>query len=211
MGQVTQIKKDVAGAKSDKYAKTRVTTPEFRVSFAHVFKPSAYEGQEPKFSVVMLFPKSTDIKALKLAAAAAVEGKYGADKSKWPKNLKLPFRDGDVPTGDREEPMDGYADHIFINATSKERPGLVDGRLSPIVETDGTFYAGCYARATLNAYCYDVSGNKGVAFGLNNIQKLRDGKPFSGKKAATDDFDAVEDVDSVDSDNEATEDDDPFS
>jgi hypothetical protein len=198
-------------AAADKYAKTRVTTPEFRVSFAHVFKPSAYEGQEPKYSVVMLFPKSTDIKALKIAAAEAVKAKYGEDKTKWPKNLKLPFRDGDVPTGDREEPLDGYAGHYFVNATSKERPDLVDGKLSPIAETDGTFYSGCYAHATINAYCYDVSGNKGVAFGLNNIQKLRDGKSFAGKKAAVDDFDAVEDVDGVDVDADAPAEDDPFS
>lgn len=170
-----------------------VMTPEFRVSFPHVFKPNAFQNQEPKYSVQMLFDKDIDLKAMKRAAKAAAVDKWGADKAKWPRNLRLPFRDGN------EKPdLDGYENVIFVSASSKQRPGVVDQRLQAVTEEDGTFYAGCYARATLRAFAYDAAGNRGISFGLQNLQKTRDGDPFSGRKKAEDEFDAVETVDDDD-------------
>lgn len=166
-------------------ATEKVLTPEFRVSFPAVFTPrSAMDNAEPKYSVVMLFPKSADLSKLKAIAKAAIVEKWG---DKIPKDLRSPFRDGD----DKE--LDGYAGHIFITASSKMKPGLVNGNREAIINVD-EFYAGCYARATVNAFAYDRNGNRGVAFGLQNIQKLREGEPFSGKTKPEDDFDAVSDA-----------------
>lgn len=167
----------------------KVTTPKFRVSFPHVFKAHAMkEDQEAKFSCVMLFDKKTDLSAMKKACANAATEKWGADKAKWPKNLKMPFRDGD-----EKSDMKGYEGTNFVTATSKKRPGVVDQGLNLITEEDESFYAGCYARATLIAFAYDVSGNKGVSFSLQNLQKLGDGEKFSGRRDAAQEFDAVED------------------
>lgn len=180
----------------------KVTTPEFRASFPHVFKAHAYsDKQEPKFSLAALFPKKTaNLDGLKKAVTFAATEKWGP-KENWPKGLRMPFRDGDEK-GD----LAGYAGTIYMNLTSKQRPGLIDNRLVPIAEEDNSFYAGCYARATLIAFAYDTSGNRGVGFSLQNIQKLRDGEPFSGRKKAEDDFDAVGDT----SDDESSYDADPF-
>jgi hypothetical protein len=173
--------------------KKKCRTPEFRVSFPHVFeKHSGFEGQEPKFSCVMLFPKNTDLKELKRAAFNAATEKWGV-KEKWPKQLRMPFRDGD-----EKSDLAGYEDHIFVSATSKQKPQVisnkkVDGAFPRIEKEDETFYAGCYARATLIAFAYDKMGNKGVSFSLQNIQKLRDGEQFSGRKNADDEFDEVDD------------------
>lgn len=179
-------------AKTETISSKKIMTPEFRVSFPNVFQARAdFDGQSPKFSIVMLFPKTTDISALKkLAQEVATE--------KWPKglpvNLRNPFRDAD-----KEKPdMDGYAGCIFISAKSKGRPGLVDSQKTPIL-TPEEFYAGCYARATVNAFAYDKAGNVGVSFGLQNIQKLRDGEPFSGRTKAEDDFSCVEETGPVNS------------
>lgn len=167
--------------------KKKCVTPEGRVSFPAVTKPKAFQDQEPKYSLTLLFPKKTDLSKLKLAAENACTEKWGDDRKKWPKNLRTPFRDGD----DRED-TPGYEGHIFITASSKTQPGLVNQSLQPILnETE--FYAGCYARAELLAFAYDTAGNRGVSFLLQNIQKLRDGQPFSGRKAAADVFEAVED------------------
>ncbi len=170
----------------NKYELTQVRTPEFRAAFAYVFKPrAAMDPTQPaKYSIVMLFPKSADLSALKKAAEAAVFAKWG---DKIPKNLKNPFRDGA-----EKEDLDGYAGHIFITASSKMRPGVVDGQLNPISEESGAFYSGCYCKATINAFAYDVNGNRGVSFGLNNIQKTRDGEPFSGRRKAEDEFESIE-------------------
>lgn len=163
----------------------QVLTPEFRVSFASVFAArAAAEGQEPKFSLTMLFPKTTDISALKQAVLEAIIAKWGPEKAKWPKGLRLPFRDGS------EKEYDGYENTTFCTASSKMRPGLVNQEMVQITTPD-EFYSGCYARATIAAFAYDKAGNKGVSWGLRNIQKTRDGEPFSGKNKPEADFDAI--------------------
>lgn len=163
----------------------KIRTSVFRAAFVHVFEPHMAPGaKEAKFSVVMLFQKDDPIlKELKAAAQAAAKEKWG---DKIPPGLKSPFR-----SGAEKSHLDGFGpDVVFITATTKQKPGLVDQRLQPI-ENSQEFYSGCYARATVNAFAYDTAGNKGVSFGLQNLQKVRDGAPF-GRTRATDDFDAVE-------------------
>ncbi len=178
-------------------------SPIFRVSYAQVFQPKSFkEGQEAKYSLVMLFDKDTDLKTrhkngklnLKEAVHNAMVEAHGKDKTKWPKNYKSPFRDGD-----EEKPgQQGYENVIFVSATNKNRPGVVDAKRNVITEEDNTFYSGCYARASLQAYWYDTMGNKGVAFALLNVMKTGDGEPFSGRKSAQDDFADFEDDDASD-------------
>lgn len=164
-----------------------VMTPEFRVSFAHVFKPQPAmdEGKDPKFGITMLFPEGADLSDLKAAASAAAKAKWG---DSIPDNMRSPFRD------QGEKNLEGYvAGAVFMNATSKQRPGLVDADVQDIID-EADFYSGCYARATVNAFAYEARNktgavvNRGVAFGLNNVQKLRDGEPFSGRTKASEDF-----------------------
>ena len=50
------------------------------------------------------------------------------------------------------------------------------------------FYSGCYGRASIVFFAYNTNGNKGVGCGLNNIQKLEDGQPLSGRSTAVEDF-----------------------
>lgn len=158
------------------------------MSFPHVFKPhAAFEGQEAKFSLTMLFTKNTDLSQLKRAAQTAIIEKWGADKTKWPKNLRMPFRDGN-----EKQDLQGYENTIYVTTSSKMKPGIVDNQLNKI-EDETVFYAGCYARATLIAFAYDKAGNKGVSFSLQNLQKLRDGESFSGRRQAETEFEVVED------------------
>lgn len=174
----------------------KALTPEFRIAFPHVFEAhSGFENQEPKFSIVMLFDKKTNLdksmkdgyQSIRKAVYNAAVDKFGP-KEKWPKNLRFPFRDGN------EKPdLQGYEGTIFCSASSKQRPQVVDKDLSALTKEDGLLYAGAYARAEVVAFAYDTMGNKGVSLGLNNIQKLRDGEAFSGRKNAADVFDKVED------------------
>lgn len=165
--------------------------PEFRVSFENIHKPKAFEGQEPKYSLTMLFSKKTDLKEFKRAANNACIEKFGADKAKWPKNLRNPFRDGD-----KESDQPGYAGCIFIRASAKEKPSLVDQNLDPILSDEAgkqKFYSGCHAKAAIVAFAYDFNGNKGVSFSLLSVQKTRDGERFGGRRAVADEFETVED------------------
>lgn len=181
---------------------TKVNTPEFRAAFPNVFVPRRNElSQADEYSVVALFAPGADLAALKAAARAAVIKKWGADQSKWPPNLKSPFRD----QGERKKQNDagqwvlpdGYAEGaIFINLKSKQKPGVVNQNVEEIIDSS-EFYGGCYARASVNAYAYDQKGNKGVAFGLGNIQKIKDGDPFGNRTKPQDDFQPVANPDAT--------------
>lgn len=172
----------------------KVVTPKFRVSFPQLDKPKAFGGGDAKYSVTMLFAKDADITTLKKAALNAATEKWGGNAKAMIEKLKKspkgwPFRDGD-----REKPdMPSHKGMIFISANAKEsnQPQVIGpdkSRLDP-----KELYAGAYARAELLAYAYDNSFGKGIGFSLQNLQKLGDGQKFTGKKAAEDVFDAVED------------------
>lgn len=159
-----------------------------RFSYASVFQPkAAMDGGEPKYSVVLLIPK-TDVKLVE-EIKKEIEAAKQAGKDKWqgkvPSNIKTPLRDGDEERSDKEE----FKGMYFISATSKMKPQIVDRSLQPIVDPT-EFYSGCYGRASVNFYAYSVNGNRGVACGLGNLQKLEDGSSFSGRKRAEDEFTA---------------------
>ena len=167
---------------------TKVVTGKVRFCYTNVFEPVAMnEGDTPKYSICILIPKS-DTKTLnainKAIEAAKVEGKAKlADKNgKIPSTIKTPLRDGDEERGD--DPA--FTDMMFINANSNRKPVIVDKALNPIMEKD-EFYSGCYGRASLNFYAFNVQ-SKGIAAGLQNLQKLEDGEMLAGGSTAEEDF-----------------------
>ena len=123
---------------------------------------------------------------------AAIEAAYQEGQAKLKGNgrsvpplsaIKTPLRDGDI-----ERPDDpAYANAYFINANSATAPGIVDADRNPVL-TRSEVYSGCYARVSVNFYAFNSNGNRGIACGLGNIQKVRDGEPLGGKSSAADDF-----------------------
>lgn len=176
---------------------TKVITGKVRFSYANVFEPTAMQdGQTPKYNVSIIISKSDTktVEAIKKAIEAAKEaGKSKiADKNgKIPVNLKTPLRDGD-----EERPDDPtYENSYFINANSERKPGIVDTDLNPIMSRDD-FYSGCYGRASINFYAFNVN-SKGIACGLNNLQKLEDGERLAGCSSAEEDFGGDNAVDNL--------------
>ena len=167
---------------------TKVVTGKVRFCYTSVFEPTAMnEGDAKKYSVCILIPKSdtaTLDRINKAIEAAKVAGKAKlADKSgKIPSTIKLPLRDGDEERSD--DPA--FNNCYFINATSNRKPAIVDINLQPIMSQD-EFYSGCYGRASINFYAFNVS-SKGIAAGLNNLQKLEDGEMLTGGSTAEEDF-----------------------
>lgn len=175
-------------AMSEQRLITKVVTGKVRFCYEHVFEPTAVdENAEPKYSVCILIPKTDTVTVEKIKRAieaAKIEGKSKlADKNgRIPATLKTPLRDGDEERSD--DPV--YAGCYFINANSMRKPSVVDRNLDPIMSRD-EFYSGCYGRVSINFYAYNVS-SKGIAAGLNNIQKLEDGEPLAGGSTPEDDF-----------------------
>ena len=165
-----------------------VITGRCRLSFEHVWSPNRMdENAKAKYSASILIPKedtATLQKVRDAQEAAAQEGVASKWKGKRPANLKLPLRDGD-----EERPDDpSYAGCYFLNATSNNKPGIVDLSRQEITD-ESQVYSGCYCRFSLMFYPFSSNGNNGVAVGLNNVQKICDGERLSGGSRAEDDFD----------------------
>lgn len=169
---------------------TKVITGEVRLSYAHLFEPAAaQEGGEKKYSVSLLIPKNdkSTLNKIKKAVDAATQAGKPKFGGKIPANLKSPLRDGDEDRPDDEN----YAGHYFLNASSKNRPGIIGRDKQPVTNSEDV-YSGCFAYASLNFFAYNTAGNKGVGCGLNNIMKVRDGDYLGGRSRAEDDFAEVE-------------------
>lgn len=183
-------------------ARKRVVTPIGRLAFPHVFEPKTWTGkgaskdQKPSYQAIMIFPANLDLKKIAQdskislwdAYMAGMEELWGADPKKWPKDHQKPWR-----PGSEKGSHEGFSDDvIFIQAKAdgdKKRPQVVDAERN-YIDDPSDLYAGCYVRAELIAYPYDFGSNRGVGFTLMNIQKVKDGRPFSGRKGASDVFSA---------------------
>jgi hypothetical protein len=177
---------------------TKVITGKVRLSYVHLFEPySNQEGQEKKYSVTLLIPKSDKktVSDLRAAQQTALEnGKAKTFGGSIPKVWHDTIHDADEEADlDKNPEMEG---HYYMAISSKTKPGIVDRNRDPIDDSTEV-YSGCYARVSVNAYPYSNSGNKGVSFGLNHVQKLADGEFLGGRSKAEDDFDAVEDDDVI--------------
>lgn len=159
-----------------------ITGPNTRWSYANVWEPKSINGGTPKYSVSLIIPKSDTKTVAKIEAA--IEAAYREGEAKLKGNgksvpalsvLKTPLRDGDL-----ERPDDpAYAGSYFVNANATSAPGIVDADRNPIL-TRSEVYSGVYGRASISFYAFNSSGNKGIACGLNNLQKIRDGEPLGG-------------------------------
>ena len=177
-----------------------ITGPETRWSYANVWEPKSINGGTPKYSVSLIIPKSDTVTVAKIRAAIRAAYEEGESKLKGTskflpalEDLKTPLRDGDK---DRKgDPA--YADSWFVNANSTLRPYTVDADKQPILETS-ELYSGIIGRAVINLYAYNTNGNKGIAAGLNGIQKLSDGTPLGGQSRPEDDLADLDDGDEDD-------------
>lgn len=171
----------------------RVVIGPCRISFPHVFEKNSYDNGEPKYSAVVLIPKSekATLDALHKAAENAKKNKWG---DKAPRGLKVWIQDGD------EKENTDFHGHYFVSAKSSTRPGVVDKHKVPIVDEE-EIYGGVWAYVSVTMYGYESNGSKGVACALNNLMKFKDGERLGGgHRTAEEDFDGLDFDDDDDDD-----------
>ena len=169
----------------------KVITGKVVMSYLTVNEPKVpLGGGTPKYSVSLIIPKSDTATVEKIKAA--IQAAYDEGQSKRKGNsktvpdldsLKTPLRDGDKDRKGDE----AYKDCYFVNANSTTKPGVVDADRNPILDSS-ELYSGIIGRASINFYAFNSNGNRGIACGLNNLQKLSDGTPLGGHSRAEDDF-----------------------
>jgi len=171
---------------------TKVITGKHTVfSYLTVNEPKTpLGGGTPKYSVSLIIPKSDIVTVEKIKAA--IQAAYDEGQSKLKGNsrvvpaledIKTPLRDGDKERKGDE----AYKGCYFVNANSTTKPGVVDADRNPILDAS-ELYSGIIGRASINFYAFNSNGNRGIACGLNNLQKLADGTPLGGHSRAEDDF-----------------------
>ena len=169
-----------------------VTGKKTRFSYCNVWEPKSSYGGAPRYSVSLIIPKS-DKKTVD-ALYAAQEAAYEKDKDKLknrngsvppldPTAIKLAIRDGDKDrAGDP-----AYVGCLFVNATSEHPPKLFDIDGNEIIDRS-ELYSGCYGKASITFFAFNTNGNRGIACGLNGLQKIRDGEPLGGRGNVLADF-----------------------
>ena len=174
-----------------------ITGKNTRFSYLNVNQPKSINGGAAKYSVSLIIPKSDTVTIQKIKAA--IKAAYEDGESKLRGNgksvpaldtLKTPLRDGDKERPDDE----AYANSYFINANSPHKPGVVDANNNIILATS-ELYSGIYGHASINFYAFNSNGNRGIACGLNALQKLRDGDPLGGHVNAETEFAGLDEDD----------------
>ncbi len=168
-----------------------LVTPVFRGSYCNLLKPRKIEeDSEPKYSILMLLPKnSKKVKAflveLREMAAEVMKAKFG--KVIAESKLKYPLvKDGDEEASE-EEGENPNAGHWLINASNKFKPGIINMAHEDLND-ETEVYSGAWYRCTIDVWAWSNKWGKGVSVNLNNVQKVKDDEPFTGRQQATDDF-----------------------
>lgn len=177
-------------------SETKVKIP-CRISFANIWEPKSINGSEEKYSVSCIISKK-DAKTISAINAAIEAAKEAGKSKKWGGKIpsgpsfKLPLRDGDIERPDDE----AYANSYFVNANSKDKPQIVDRKVQPILDPLDCG-SGDYCYVTVNFYPFNANGNRGIAAGLGNIQKIQPGERLAGRVSAASDFCEIGDEDNL--------------
>lgn len=169
------------------------TTSLVRLSYVSVFQPRETPQGTKKYSVTCLLPKSD--KAGYDALMKAICEEYQANKDTVLKGIakpKIPVHDGDGTTSTGAEFGPECKGHWVFTASANETfpPSVVDQRVQPIMnQTD--VYSGCWGHVAISIYAYN-NQSKGIGFGLNGIQKVKDDEALGFSFNASDAFSTVE-------------------
>ncbi len=165
-------------------------TCEVRFSYLNAFEPKETPSKDMKYSASCLIPKDDEKGVAEIKAAINKAVQTGIDNNKFSqaqvKGLRLPLRDGDEEFDNGTRGAE-YKGHWFINASSKNKPGVVDSAAKPLFDAE-TFFSGCYGRADVGFFPYNQAGNKGIGVGLNNLMMTKEGERLDGRQKAEDAF-----------------------
>jgi hypothetical protein len=153
-----------------------------RLSFPVIWEPRRFsEDQDSKYSATFVLPKDS---AVAKAAEAAVQG-LAVETFKRTEGIKTCLHDGA-----EKAHLAGFgAGTVYLTASTRARPLVIDGNGAVLAESDGRPYAGCYVTGLVRLWAMNNQFGRRVNAELLGIQFVADGEPFSGgPRAEPDDF-----------------------
>jgi hypothetical protein len=109
-------------------------------------------------------------------------------KSKLLPEDRLCLKDGD--DGEREE-LQGK---MYIKASTKKRPLVLNRDKTPLTEEDGVIYPGCMVNAIVNLWAMSNEFGKRINSQLEGIMFWKDNEPFGSPSIDVNEFDAFGDA-----------------
>lgn len=181
-----------------------VTLKNVRLSFAHLFEPTASKEDGPlKYRASFLMDPETphgkaNIKLIEteLDKAFAVIfkdlPKAKADKlrDKLDDDRKC-LRDGDDATNKQGDVYSGYEGMMYIGATNGRKPKVLRRDKSVIDSSEAAeIYSGCYVNGVVSIWATDKDkhGGLGAFATLEIVQYLSKGEPFGAAELDEDDY-----------------------
>lgn len=164
-----------------------------RLAFPALFEAKTVNGEgKPAFSATFLIdPADPQVKTLNAAIDQVATEKWGAKAKDMLKAMRLADKVC-LHNGDLKAAYDGFPGNLFVSARNAVRPTVLNVDKTPLVESDGKPYAGCYVNAVLELWPQDNNYGKRINATLSGVQFFTDGDSFTGGGAASaDDFDDV--------------------
>jgi Protein of unknown function (DUF2815) len=164
-----------------------------RLAFPALFEPKTVNGEgEPRFSAAFIFPPDHPcVKEIEAAIAQVAKEKWGPKADSILKSLRTGLKVC-LHNGDEKAEYEGYPGNMFVSASNKARPLVIDRDRSALTAADGKPYAGCYVNTSIDIWAMDNNFGKRINASLGGVQFYRDGDAFAGGGVASeDDFDDV--------------------
>lgn len=169
----------------------KIKLSKVRLSFPDLWEPAQFEGKGPSYyrAQFLISKNSENFKIVNNEILKVAE-------DKWPKkgkavveslqgnSQKFCFTDGDI------KDYDGYQGCWALSTTrpsDKGRPVVLDTDKSPLVNSDGKPYAGCFVNALVEIWAQDNKFGKGIRATLLGVQFNSHGDAFAAGSVATDD------------------------
>lgn len=150
-----------------------------RIIWNGCFNPTEKDDKSLQYNVKMAFPK--DGPAFKTLAALAAQVKKEAFGDK-PTGVESPFQNGDAKCEEDPEKFGHLKGMVLVNFKTKFAPKVYGPDCKEITAfNQKDFYSGCWAVLHLNAFSWTYGNmKKGISFGFDAIQKIRDDERLGG-------------------------------
>ena len=172
-----------------------------RLAFPNIFTPNtppAGEGKPAFGASLLMEPKHAAIKLIEDAMLAVAKDKWGAKGEAVFNQLKKQDRLA-LHDGDTKAQYMGFEGNFYLSARNPARPTALNKDKTPLNESDGVLYSGCYVHAVVEIWAQDNQYGKRVNATLSGVQFCGDGDAFSGARpASADDFDDLSEGDEED-------------
>lgn len=170
----------------------KISLKNVRLAFPELFVAKQFQSKgDFKYSATFLIPKTnkTLISQIEEAIKTVATEKWGAKADKILERARPIPNNFNFRDGDERDDYEGFEGCMYLRASNKSRPLVIDVDKSPLAEQDGRPYSGCFVNANVSFFAYDNEFGKGISASLGGVQFFKDGDAFTGGGVSSvDDF-----------------------